>query len=55
MAQAVLAEARFSDLPILADALQEAGCEEAELLGHLRGEGPHVSGCWALDLLLGKE
>ena len=54
MAQAVLAEARFSDLPILADALQEAGCEEAELLGHLRGPGPHVRGCWAVDLLLGK-
>ena len=54
MAQAVLAEARFSDLPILADALQEAGCEEAELLGHLRGPGPHVRGCWALDLCLGK-
>ena len=54
MAQAVLAEARFSDLPILADALEEAGCTDAGLLGHLRGPGPHVRGCWAVDLLLGK-
>ena len=51
MAQAVLAEARFSDLPILADALEEAGCTDAGLLGHLRGPGPHVRGCWALDLV----
>jgi hypothetical protein len=54
MAQAVLADGRFSDLPILADALEEAGCADAELLGHLRGPGPHVKGCWAIDLLLGK-
>jgi hypothetical protein len=42
-------------LAVLADALEEAGCGEAELLGHLRGPGPHVRGCWAVDLLLGKE
>ena len=36
---------------ILADALEEAGCEEADLLTHLRGPGPHVRGCWAIDLL----
>ncbi len=38
----------------LADALEDAGCGDAELLGHLRGPGPHVRGCWALDLVLGK-
>ncbi len=54
MAQAVLAEGRFADLPVLADALEEAGCADAELLGHLRGPGPHVRGCWAVDLLLGE-
>jgi hypothetical protein len=41
-------------LTVLADALEDAGCDDAGLLGHLRGPGPHVRGCWALDLLLGK-
>ena len=41
-------------LAVLADALEEAGCDQAELLGHLRGPGPHVRGCWVLDLVLGK-
>jgi hypothetical protein len=40
-------------LLILADALEEAGCEDPEFLGHLRGPGPHVRGCWVLDSLLG--
>jgi hypothetical protein len=39
----------------LADALEEAGCADADILSHLRGPGPHVRGCWAVDLLLGKE
>jgi hypothetical protein len=38
-------------LPILADALEEAGCDDGELLGHLRGPGPHVKGCWVLNAL----
>jgi hypothetical protein len=42
-------------LAVLADALAEAGCTDAQLLGHLRGPGPHVRGCWAVDLLLAKE
>jgi hypothetical protein len=42
-------------LAVLADALEEAGCTDANLLAHLRGPGPHVRGCWVLDLLLGKE
>lgn len=41
-------------LAVLADALEEAGCISADLLNHLRGPGPHVRGCWAVDLLLGK-
>jgi hypothetical protein len=44
----------FDRLPILGDALEDAGCDSAELLAHLRGGGPHVPGCWALDALLGK-
>jgi hypothetical protein len=41
-------------LPILADALEDAGCTDPAILDHLRGPGPHVRGCWALDLILGK-
>jgi hypothetical protein len=48
-------EAReFSAMPILADALQDAGCDSAEILDHCRGPGPHVRGCWCVDLVLGK-
>jgi hypothetical protein len=43
----------FSAMPILADALQDAGCENADVLGHCRGPGPHVRGCWVVDLVLG--
>ncbi len=42
-------------LAVLADALEDAGCADANLLGHLRGPGPHVRGCWAVDRLLGKD
>jgi hypothetical protein len=41
-------------LAVLADALEDAGCTDADLLSHLRGPGPHVRGCWAVDLILGK-
>jgi hypothetical protein len=55
LAKAIDAERAFDRLPILADATEEAGCQDAALLEHLRGPGPHVHGCFALDLLLGKE
>jgi hypothetical protein len=49
-------EARdFSAMPILADALQDAGCDSDAILNHCRGDGPHVRGCWVVDLVLGKE
>jgi hypothetical protein len=54
VAQSVYEEQQLSQLPVLADALEEAGCTEADLLAHLRGPGPHARGCWALDSLLGK-
>jgi hypothetical protein len=44
-----------SRLAVLADALEEAGCPSAELLGHLRDRGPHSRGCWAVDLVLARE
>jgi hypothetical protein len=44
----------FSPMPVLADALQDAGCEEEAVLSHCRGDLVHVRGCWVVDLLLGK-
>jgi hypothetical protein len=55
IAQTIYAERRFQDLPILADALEEAGCTNADILDHCRRPGEHVRGCWVVDLLLGKE
>jgi hypothetical protein len=42
-------------LAVLADALEEAGCQDAAVVDHLRSFGSHVRGCWAVDLILGKE
>jgi hypothetical protein len=42
-------------LAILADALFDAGCDNEELLTHCRADGPHVRGCWAVDLILGRQ
>ncbi len=44
----------FDRLPFLADALEDAGCTDDDLLTHCRRPGPHVHGCWAVDLILGK-
>jgi hypothetical protein len=54
LARAIYDERRFTDLPILADALEEAGVTDPSILGHCRSAGPHFRGCWVLDLLLGK-
>jgi hypothetical protein len=54
IAQAIYAERAFDRMPILADALEDAGCDNADILAHCRGDGPHVRGCWVIDLLLGK-
>jgi hypothetical protein len=54
IAQEVYEERAFEQTPILADALEEAGCTDALLLGHLRGGGPHARGCWVVDRLLDK-
>jgi hypothetical protein len=55
LAEAIYDDRAFERIPILADALEEAGCTDAAILTHLRSPGPHVRGCWVLDLLLGKE
>jgi hypothetical protein len=53
LAESIYTARRFEDLPVLADLLEEAGCVDADLLGHMRGVGPHVLGCHALDAVLG--
>jgi hypothetical protein len=44
----------FADMPVLADALEEAGCRDQDILSHCRSGGERVRGCWVVDLLLGK-
>jgi hypothetical protein len=55
LAQAVYDDHAFDRLPILADALEEAGCGNTDILDHCRQPRVHVRGCWLVDLLLGKE
>jgi hypothetical protein len=55
IARAIYDDRAFDRLPILADALQEAGCEVPAILDHCRSPGPHFRGCWVVDLVLGKE
>ena len=54
LAEGIYAERAFDRLPILADALQDAGCENPDILDHCREPGSHVRGCWVLDLLTGR-
>jgi hypothetical protein len=54
LARAVYEDGVFDRMPILADALMDAGCADEAIIGHCRGPGPHVHGCWVVDLVLGK-
>jgi hypothetical protein len=54
LARSIYEDRRFTDLPILADALEEAGCNDRDILGHCRSGLDHVRGCWVVDLVLGK-
>jgi hypothetical protein len=54
LAEATYTDNAFGGLPILADALEDAGCEDRDILSHCRGPGSHVRGCWVVDLVLGK-
>jgi hypothetical protein len=55
LARAIYDERAFDRLSILADALEDADCDNVDILNHLRDVGPHFRGCWAVDLVLGKE
>jgi hypothetical protein len=55
VAQSIYEERVFERLPILADALEDAGCTSEDILNHCRQPGEHVRGCWALDVILGRE
>lgn len=54
LARAMYDHRDFAAMPVLADVLEEAGCDHAEILSHCRGDGPHVRGCWVVDLVLEK-
>ena len=54
VAQAIYEERRFADLPVLADAMEEAGCADQRILGHCRSGAEHVRGCWVVDAVLGR-
>jgi hypothetical protein len=54
LAQVIYEEGRYDDLPIMADALLDAGCQNEDLLEHCRLPREHVKGCWVVDALLGK-
>src|SRR5262249_55613880 len=54
LAAAVHDERAYDRLPILADALEDAGCADADILEHCRSVGEHVRGCWVGALLLGR-
>ncbi len=55
LAEGIYAERAFDRMPILADALEEAGCDHADILNHCRELGEHVRGCWVVDLLTGRK
>jgi hypothetical protein len=54
LANGIYQEKAFDRMPILADALQDSGCDCEDILNHCRQPGEHVRGCWLVDLLLGK-
>ena len=54
LARVIYDEQNFERLPALADALEKTGCKAPALLDHCRRPGPHIRGCWVVDLILGK-
>jgi hypothetical protein len=54
LAATIYDDRAFDIMPVLADALEEAGCTDPDILAHCRGPGPHVRGCWVVDAVLAK-
>jgi hypothetical protein len=54
LAEGIYQEQAFERMGVLGDALEDAGCTDEVILGHCRGPGEHVRGCWVLDLILDK-
>jgi hypothetical protein len=50
----IYSQREFDKMQELADALEQSGCTDSDILAHCRGHGPHVRGCWVIDRLLGK-
>ena len=55
LARGIYEDRAFDRMPLLADALMDAGCDDEQIISHCRNGGPHVRGCWVVDLVLGKE
>jgi hypothetical protein len=55
LAEGIYQDRAFDRLPILGDALMDAGCDNSDVLNHCRSDGPHVRGCWVVDLLTGRK
>ena len=55
LARGICEEKAFDRLPLLADALLDAGCADDDIVGHCHAAGPHARGCWVVDLVLGKD
>lgn len=53
LARGIYTDRAWDRPPVLADALEDAGCTHPDVIGHLRGPGPHARGCWVVDLILG--
>jgi hypothetical protein len=55
LAREIDADRAFDRLLVLADALEEAGCDAPDVLAHCRGPGPDARGCWVVDAVLGRD
>ena len=54
VARSIYQDRAFDRMPILGDALEDAGCDDETILAHCRGPGPHIRGCWVVDRILTK-
>src|SRR5690349_5268207 len=52
LAEGIHCEEAFHLLPILSDALEESGCDDTDILNHLRSDGTHATGCWVISLII---